>query len=80
MFDSLYSAIEILARGGGGGSGSSGGGGGGEFFALLGYIPSYYIGLAVKRALPRKAELIVSIASATAITILLLFLASSAEA
>lgn len=79
MFDSLYSAIEILARGGGGGSGggSGGGGGGGELLALLGYIPSYYIGLAVKRVLPRKAELIVSITSATAITILLLVLTSN---
>ena len=76
MFETLYSTIELFARSGGGGSGGNSGGGGGEFFALLGYIPSYYIGLLVKKLLPRTAELIVSITSATIISIVLLVIAA----
>lgn len=71
--DTLLHTITLIAAAGGGGSSSGGsGGGGGEIIALLGYVPSYYLGKLVKKLLPRKAELIVSASSAAVITLLLL--------
>lgn len=69
MFN-IVSIIDIVARSGGGGSGGSGGGGG-EIIALIGYFPSYYLGKLIKKILPRKSELIVSAAFATAFSIIL---------
>lgn len=78
MLLQLFFMLDILARAGGGGSGGGGGGGGGssgggiEGLALIGYFPSYYAGKLVKKLLPRKAELIVSIVSASIMTVVLL--------
>lgn len=71
----LLHTASIFAAAGGGGSSSGGGGDGLDIIALIGYIPSYYLGKLVKKLLPRKAELIVSASSATIISILLLTLA-----
>lgn len=64
--------LEILARSGGGGSSGGSGGGGGEAIALLGYFPSYYLGKLIKKLLPRDIELVVSIATASLVTVVLL--------
>lgn len=72
MLEILPDILMQFARGGGGGSG---GGSGGEIIALLGYVPSYYIGKIVKKFLPRKAELIVSVLSAIVTSAVLLYLA-----
>lgn len=70
-----FSLIELVARAGGGGSSGGGGGGGGaEIIALVGYIPSYYLGKAIKKWLPRKAELIVSGATALVCSLTLLII------
>lgn len=71
MLEILPDVLQQFARGGGGGSGESGG----EIIGLLGYIPSYYIGKIVKKFLPRKAELIISVISAVIVSSILLILA-----
>lgn len=74
MIELLPEFLTTFARAGGGGSSGSSGGGG-EVIAMLGYFPSYYTGKLVKKLLPRKAELVVSFASATLMSCLLLGLA-----
>lgn len=72
MLNLLY-ILESIARAGGGGSSGGGSSGGGvELLALIGYLPSYYLGKLVKKLLPRKAELIVSASFAAASSIALL--------
>ena len=70
--DILPELLSQLARGGGGGSsGGSGGGGLLELIGLIGYLPSYYGGMVVKKWLPRKQELFVSLVAATTISVVL---------
>lgn len=71
MHDIFLDTISLFARGGGGGSSGGGSGGGGEILALIGYIPSYYLGKFVKKLLPRKAELVVSASFAALFSILI---------
>ena len=52
----LLSLFELLARGGGGGSGGGGSGGGGGI-ALLGYLPTHFIGAILRRKLRNLAGL-----------------------
>lgn len=73
--DNLLGIVEILARSGGGGS--SGGGGGGEVIGLIGYIPSYYLGILIKKLLPRTAELVVSASFAALCSTILLIIGIS---
>ncbi|MFZ1802168.1 MAG: hypothetical protein WAW62_04035 [Candidatus Saccharimonas aalborgensis] len=64
-----YNVLLHFARSGGGGS--SGGGGGDMGLAIVGYIPSYYLGKLVKKFFPRTLELIISAACATVFSIIL---------
>lgn len=68
----LLHSLTTLAVAGGGGSGGSGGGGGLAIVALLTYIPSYYLAKLVKKLLPRRAELIVTITSGVVVSASLL--------
>lgn len=63
--------VQTLARAGGGGSGGDGDGAS-TLLALVGYVPSYYLGKLVKKLLPRRAELIVSASFAVFFSIILL--------
>lgn len=59
----LLPLIEVLSqvsRAGGGGSSSGGGGGGLALIILIGYLPSHYLGLFIKRRFDRRTELIIS--------------------
>lgn len=72
MIEIAPDVLSYFARSGGGGSSSSGGG---DVIALIGYVPSYYAGKLVKKMLPRKAELVVSALTATAMSATLLWFA-----
>ncbi len=71
MIDLLAQQLEVFARSGGGGSSSSGGGDGIGVIALIGYLPSYYLGKIVKKMFPRKLELIISTSFASISSILI---------
>jgi hypothetical protein len=56
----LQPLIDLVARAGGGGSGGSGGGsGGGGIIALLGYLPTHFLGALLRRKLRNLAGLII---------------------
>lgn len=76
MIDILPELLSQIARGGGGGSSGGGGGGGGEFIALIGYLPSYYAGKLIKKWLPRKQEIVVSLISAAIVSAVLILVAN----
>ncbi len=63
LSDIIPTIAQLFAAAGGGGSSSSDDGG--NIIALIGYFPSYYLGKLIKKFLPRRAELIVSVIGAT---------------
>jgi hypothetical protein len=65
----LQPLIELLARGGGGGSGGGGSGGGG-IIALLGYLPTHFIGAILRRKLRNLAGLIIMVVATLAYALL----------
>ena len=64
----LQPLFELLARGGGGGSG--GGGSGGGIIALLGYLPTHFIGAILRRKLRNLAGLIIMVIATLAYAIM----------
>lgn len=66
--------LPYVAVAGGGGSGGGGGGDGTAILAAVTGIPSYYLGLLVKKLLPRRAELIVSATFASLVTVVLIWI------